>query len=59
MSPAKAETQLIWLESEGVAFGTPSDVPPARRSFGGRDIVDAVRATAERERLERLAQRQQ
>ena len=55
MSPAKAERQLIWLESEGVAFGTPVGEPAERRSFGGRDIVDAVCATAERERLERLA----
>lgn len=54
VSPAKAGKQIAWLESEGVVFGAPADEPAERRSFGGQDIVDAVRATAERERLERL-----
>jgi hypothetical protein len=58
VSPTKAARQIAWLESEGTVFGSPSGEPAERRSFGGRDIVDAVRATAERERLERLARQQ-
>ena len=59
MPPAKAGRQIAWLESEGAAFGTPADEPAERRSFGARDIVDAVRMTAERERLERLGRQPQ
>jgi len=55
VSHAKAGKQIAWLESEGAVFGAPAGEPAERRSFAGRDIVEAVRATAERERLERLA----
>ena len=58
VSPAKAGKQIAWLESEGAVFGAPAGEPAERRSFGGRDIVEAVRATAERKRLERLARQQ-
>lgn len=54
MPPAKAERQVVWLDAEGTTFGKPTDEPLARRRFSAEDIVNAVRRTAERERLERL-----
>lgn len=53
MSPAKAERQIAWLDSEGIRFGSPRSDPLERREFGAEDIVIAVARTAERERLER------
>lgn len=57
ISPAKAEKQVSWLDSEGqVSFGQPMDKQLERRDFGAEDIVTAVQQTAERERLEKLRQ---
>jgi len=56
-SPFKIERQVSWLESEGVRFGSPRSVPLEQREFSAVDIVEAVRRTAERERLERVSGR--
>ncbi len=53
VSPAKAEKQIAWLESEGIRFGSPRSEPLERREFGAEDIVLAVARTVEREKLER------
>ena len=53
ISPALAEDQLAWLESEGAKFGQPRNRPLEQREFAGEDIVLAVSRTASREQSER------